>query len=392
MFFLRTTDTSEMEDLLSQFDTITREALSRIIAFPITDLHWRQAKLPCSLGGLGLQAAVDLAPIAFASSYLASHPLTVDLLHPGVEVDPMLPQLVLDSISGKLGEVTTVETLHGFTQKMLTLKVNQLHHHLLIDDLELEGGQRETARMRCLGDKHAGDWLTVVPSPSLGLNLRGPEFITALKYRLGCPIYLTESPCPACHRPSDVMGDHALGCGSHGERIARHNLLRDALHQTAAAAALAPVKEGRFLLPGRDARPADLLIPRWSGGQDAALDVTVVSALQPAMVAGSATTDGYAVSQAFKRKVTRVGEACRQEGIAFIPIAVDTMGRWHAVAIDQVKKLGSALARQRGEDESLEVRHLFQRLSLLLMKGNSALLVNRTPQDDAPDATVDGID
>ena len=54
MFFLRTADTSEMEDILSQFDTITREALSRIIAFPLTDLQWRQAKLPCSLGGVGL--------------------------------------------------------------------------------------------------------------------------------------------------------------------------------------------------------------------------------------------------------------------------------------------------------------------------------------------------
>ena len=115
MFFLRTTDTSEMEDILSQFDTITREALSRIIAFPLTDLQWRQAKLPCSLGGVGLQAAVDLAPIAYATSYLASHSLTVDLLHPGADVDPTLPQLVLDSISGKLAEVTTVETLHGFT-------------------------------------------------------------------------------------------------------------------------------------------------------------------------------------------------------------------------------------------------------------------------------------
>ena len=89
------------------------------------------------------------------------------------------------------------------------------------------------------------------------------------------------------------------------------------------------------------------------------------------MVAGSATTDGYAVSQAFKRKVTRVGEACRQEGIAFIPIAADTLGRWHAVAIEQMKKLGSALARQRGEDEKLEMHHLFQRFSLLLTEGDS---------------------
>ena len=63
------------------------------------------------------------------------------------------------------------------------------------------------------------------------------------------------------------------------------------------------------------------------------------------------------------------------------PMAADTLGGWHTAAVEQVKKLGSALARQRGEDEQLEVRHLFQRLSLLLQKGNSALLVNRTPED-----------
>ena len=188
------------------------------------------------------------------------------------------------------------------------------------------------------------------------------------------------------------MGDHALGCGSHGERISRHNLLRDALHQTAAAAALGPTKEGRFLLPGRDARPADLLLPRWTGGQDAALDVTVVSALQAAMVAGSATTDGFALQKAFERKVARVGEACRQQGISFLPIAADTLGGWHKVAVDQIKKLGSTLARHRGEDEQVEVRHLRQRLSLLLMRGNASLLVNRVPEGDIVNPMVDGID
>ena len=66
-----------------------------------------------------------------------------------------------------------------------------------------------------------------------------------------------------------------LPCAWQGERIARHNCLRDLLHSTAAAAALAPAKEGRFLLPGEGGRPADILIPGWSNGRDAALDVTV---------------------------------------------------------------------------------------------------------------------
>ena len=45
------------------------------------------------------------------------------------------------------------------------------------------------------------------------------------------------------------------------------------------SAGLAPTKEGRFLLPGDDRRPADVFIPYWAGGRDAALDVTVVNPL-----------------------------------------------------------------------------------------------------------------
>jgi hypothetical protein len=42
----------------------------------------------------------------------------------------------------------------------------------------------------------------------------------------------------------------ALCCANEGERIARHNALRDALYSTAAVASLGPTKEVRFLLPG----------------------------------------------------------------------------------------------------------------------------------------------
>ena len=270
----------------------------------------------------------------------------------------------------------------GVTQKQATFKANELQQRHLLDDFTAGGQQREIARLRCLSNSRTGDWLTATPCASLGLLLRGQEFTMSLKYRLGITVFETEAPCPACHQPLDKMGDHALGCGSQGERIGRHNLLRDALHQTAAAAALAPVKEGRFLLPGRDARPADVLIPGWVGGRDAALDVTVVSPLQRAMIAGAAEQDGYALNEAFRRKVAKAGEPCRQQGIAFIPLAADTFGGWHGVANEQVQKLGRALARQSGEDEDLTVRHLRQRLSLLLMRGNSSLLINRVPESN----------
>ena len=59
---------------------------------------------------------------------------------------------------------------------------------------------------------------------------------------------------------------------------------------TAAAAGLGPIKEGRFLLPGCDRRPADVLLHNWAQGRDAALDVTVVTPMRQDLVEEAAST------------------------------------------------------------------------------------------------------
>ena len=75
-------------------------------------------------------------------------------------------------------------------------------------------------------------------------------------------------------------------------------------------------------------------------------------------------------------------EDCHQQGIEFIPIAVESLGSWHKTAIAQVSKLGSALARQSGDDEGVTIQRLFQQLSVALMRGNAALFNNRRPAND----------
>ena len=72
-------------------------------------------------------------------------------------------------------------------------------------------------------------------------------------------------------------------------------------------------------------------------------------------------------------------QPCHDQGIVFLPLAMESLGAWHKSAIAEVKKLGSSLARHTGEEETTTVRHLFQQLSLALMKGNAALLNNRHP-------------
>ena len=98
-----------------------------------------------------------------------------------------------------------------------------------------------------------------------------------------------------------------------------------------------------------------MFLPHWAGGLDAALDVTVTHPLQDATRARAATTPGHAMTVAYENKCRVAEELCREQGIAFIPVVAESLGGWHQVALDQFRKLGSALARHTGQDEGGKV-------------------------------------
>ena len=50
-FLLRAVDTSRFPSVLERFDEVTRDALSRILGTPVSDVQWEQAKLPVAMGG-----------------------------------------------------------------------------------------------------------------------------------------------------------------------------------------------------------------------------------------------------------------------------------------------------------------------------------------------------
>ena len=102
-----------------------------------------------------------------------------------------------------------------------------------------------------------------------------------------------------------------------------------------------------------------------------------------------ANTPGYALSYAFNRKWKQVGQACEQEGIIFKPLPVETLGGWGVGAVKELGRIGAALASRIGREELEVKRHLFQRLGVLLMKGNAQLLLNRIP--NFPAAEIDRV-
>ena len=302
--------------------------------------------------------------------------------HQGVDGERALASLNL-----QLGEVLSMEEARALRQKALSGLIDCEAASRL---KEAAAGTRDRARLNCVSRRGAGDWLSALPSKAFGLHLRKSEFILAVRYRLGLPVFLQEGECPMprCRSYGDKFGDHAISCAIGGERIAKHNHVRDALFQAAAQAALGPQKEPPGLLPGSDDRPADILLPFWSQGKDTALDITVVNPLQGALIDQVAQDGDGGVRHAFNAKMAKYDDRCAAEAISFIPLAVDTFGGWHEAALDVIAKLGRQLARHTVKEEEDVTRQLRQRLSVLLTRDNMAMLGSRTPT--LPPATIDG--
>ena len=249
--------------------------------------------------------------------------------------------------------------------------------------------ERDKARLNCVSREGSGDWLTALPSKALGLHLRMSEFILAVRYRLGLPIFLQEGNCPMnrCRGFGDKYGDHAISCAINGERIAKHNHVRDAIFAAASQAALGPRKEPAGLLPGSDDRPADVLLPFWANGKDAALDISVVNPLQQELVRKVARDGESGVQHSFNIKMGKYSDRCEAEGIEFIPLIVDTFGGWHKESLEVVSKLGRQVSRQTGKEEEEIVRQLRQRVAILLVRDNVNMFDSRTPS--FPQAFID---
>ena len=220
---------------------------------------------------------------------------------------------------------------------------------------------------------HAGDWLHVIPSSALGLHMLDWEFRLCLLYWLGVPLSQENWICPACSSNSDPYGDHMVSCGGNGDRIHRHNSLRDVMFSVAQSATLSPRKELPSLIPGCSSKPADVFLPYWTHGCPAALDVSVISPLQVLTVQGSAQVQGHALKVGEPRKRSAYDSMCRSAGVTLCPLLADTLGGWAQEAMSTLASIGSLQEKKFGLATGKCTRHLLQRLAITLWRSNASM-------------------
>ena len=203
------------------------------------DWSWLKASLPSSRGGLNLRRASLHAPAAFLASSLQGSQLIQRVLRQPPGPSPHASSAVASlAVAAARPDWSNLDDI-DVPLRQLSLSNEASHQHLLSSAPDI----RSRALALSSGLPHAGDWLNVVPSAPLGLHLQDREFRCCLRYWLGVPLHSGTYTCPECLGSADPFGDHQVGCAGNGDRIARHNAIRDVLFNAAQSAALAPTKE-----------------------------------------------------------------------------------------------------------------------------------------------------
>ena len=185
--------------------------LSDIEGSPLSNWCLLKASLSRSRGGLGMRSTVSLAPAGYVSSVLKSQSLVTEV----IQSDP-LPANFSDCIIA-LAEAAdhpdwvSMEAIDvPIYQRPLTHCIVEFTFSRVISSAP---DPRFSALVLYTALPHAGDWLSVIPSSTLGLHLSGDEYRPCLQYWLGLPIYEEESVCPVCQHPADSWADHQVSCG-----------------------------------------------------------------------------------------------------------------------------------------------------------------------------------
>ena len=258
--------------------------------------------------------------------------------------------------------------------------------HILQTEARDRGDLREVVRLAALGLPKAGAFMGAVPNPATSMKLQTQEFVLSMCYRLGLPIYPEGVTCYKWDAYLDMYGDHAMHCGHGPERIQHHIAWRDCLATAARGAQITTRVEAMKIIE-ENTRPGDVLLQGYLGGNNTAINVSVVSPFQEAYLRAEADEPGVAIKRREEENRARHEASCRREGIGFMPMAAHTIGGMSLATVKEIGKIAGAMARAHGDKDSMVIGHTFQGMSLAIQRGNASMLVTRLT---TVDQQVDG--
>ena len=94
----------------------------------------------------------------------------------------------------------------------------------------------------------------------------------------------------------------------------------------------------------------------------------------------AARTQGHALQVGVQRKLASNLPSCRSVGMTCIPLVAETLGGLAEDFISTIRDIGRSICLRSGADRhSVTIKHLFERVSIALWRGNASMLIYRSP-------------
>jgi hypothetical protein len=353
----------QVSEPLAAHDRAVMKCLEDSAAIELSDRARLQAQLGLKAGGLGLRSLQQHSPAAYIAS---------------INSVGMLPPQLETTVKFYNNRISPSQPIHvsetNFSQKSLSAAIDKRALSELIDSAPSMG---ERARLLAISDPRTADWLLATPSPGLGLRLEPNEVQVLIKLRLGLPLGISGTCCSYCpDRELDMFGHHALTCRRGPDVIHRHNELRDAINALLNRALLNPrLEQGSGL--GSQTRPADILVPVWSLGKPAALDVTVVHPLNPKHINGASTDVTHSLIAAEERKHLENDPKCEELGWTCVPMAVTAYGAWGHEAHQFLARVAHRISTRQLTPASQIINATFCNLGIILARCSARAILAR---------------
>ena len=363
VWYIRTIPPELITDSCLHFDNSVIQEFEFLIGHGLPSHSLRQAQLGTKFGGLGLRSSKAHASAAYLSSFLSSNFLAEQFLGKKIQTSHLLSCLssfnsLVDDNSQLSVDAPTAK------QNLLSSAIDQQSLKSTLTDLDA----LDKARLLSCGMPHANAWIRALP---VGTNMLSClEWQICMKRWLGIAIFESEHLCSACGKQvMDVFGHHAVVCDCSGDRIKRHNAIRDCLFDACSAAAWGPVKEMPFLIPGSSEKPADVFIPNFSSGKGLVIDTAVTCPLQPKFFHNSSISQGFACNEyAQSVKVKNFGNKVTSEGHIYLPFVVESFGGFSEGVSDLVDRMISSSSTRFNQSRIMAKKFFFEKMSCVLMK------------------------
>jgi hypothetical protein len=263
------------------------------------------------------------------------------------------------------------------SQSAISAAIDKVRVQRLIESSSLI----DRARLLSSSSPHAGDFLICPPLAHLGLKLQPHEWSFAVAYKLGVDVLPYPSICRAngCDAEMDIRGTHAIRCKCQGDRIKRHNDLRNFLFNECKKALVSPVLEPPNLVRNSEMRPADFGIPDYRPGTFMCYDVAVTDPTRQDYLSKSSSVSLHAAEAYSQRKADKYSDALKRDrSLMLTPVIVESFGGWSKSSAEFFFVLSGWLSARNSASSAALIRsRLYQKASLILQRANARMIWSR---------------